>query len=76
MSSIAYVGPDVHKTTIAVAVAEGGRSGEVRQLGIYVNRADVLRAPSKHNGGQASITGGGAKAFKVGDGRGDGIQSR
>jgi hypothetical protein len=33
-------------------------------------------APSKHNGGQASITGGGAKAFKVGDGRGDGVQSR
>jgi hypothetical protein len=31
------------QTTIAVAVAEGGRSGEVRQLGIYANRADVLR---------------------------------
>ena len=32
--------------------------------------------PSKHNGAKASITGGGAKAFKVGDGRGDGVQSR
>ena len=35
MNSITYVGLDVHKTTTAVAVAEGGRSGEVRQLGIY-----------------------------------------
>ena len=33
--SITYVGLDVHKTTIAVAVAEGGRLGEVRQFGIY-----------------------------------------
>jgi transposase len=43
MNSITYVGLDVQKTTIAVAVAEGGRSGEVRQLGIYANRGDVLR---------------------------------
>ena len=43
MNSITYIGLDVHKTTIAVAVAEGGRSGEVRQLGTFPNRADVLR---------------------------------
>ena len=43
MNSITYIGLDVHKTTIAVAVAEGGRSGDVRQLGTFPNRADVLR---------------------------------
>jgi transposase len=43
MVSIAYVGFDVHKTTIAVAVADGGRSGEVRQLSVFSNRADVVR---------------------------------
>ena len=42
MGSIAFVGMDVHKATIAVAVAEGGRSGEVRQLGIFPNRAEVI----------------------------------
>ena len=43
MHSISFVGLDVHKTTIAVVVADGGRSGEVRQLGAFANRADVLR---------------------------------
>lgn len=43
MNSITYIGLDVHKTTITVAVAEGGRSGEVRLLGTFANRADVLR---------------------------------
>ena len=43
MNSITYVGLDVHKMRIAVAVAEGGCSGKVRQLGIYANRTDALR---------------------------------
>ena len=29
MNSFTYVGLDVHKATVAVAVAEGGRGGEV-----------------------------------------------
>jgi transposase len=38
-----FVGFDVHADTIAVAVAEEGRNGEVRQLGIIPNRPDALR---------------------------------
>ena len=40
MGSIAFVGMDVHKATIAVA--EGILGGEVRQLGIFPNRAEVI----------------------------------
>ena len=42
MGSIVFVGMDVHKATIAVAVAEGVRGGEVRQLGIFPNRAEFI----------------------------------
>lgn len=42
MGSVAFVGMDVHKATIAVAVAEDARSGEVRQLEIFPNRAEVI----------------------------------
>ena len=41
MNSITYVGVHVRKATVAVAVAEGGRGGEVRQLGL---RASPCRA--------------------------------
>ena len=42
MNSTIFVGLDVHKTTVSVAVAEGRRGGEVRHLGTFKNCIDVL----------------------------------
>jgi transposase len=41
--SIRYVGLDVHAETIAVAVAEEGRDGEVRSLGTIANDEAAVR---------------------------------
>lgn len=38
-----FVGLDVHKSSITVAVAESGRRGEVRHWGAIPNRADAVR---------------------------------
>jgi transposase len=43
MNDITYIGLDVHKTTVCVATAESGRGGEVREVGVFENRPDVLR---------------------------------
>jgi hypothetical protein len=41
--SITYVGLDVHKDTIAVALAEAGFRGEVRQHGTILNTPAALK---------------------------------
>jgi hypothetical protein len=41
--SITYVGLDVHKDTIAVALAEAGLRGEVRQHGKILNTPAALK---------------------------------
>lgn len=38
-----FIGLDVHKATVAVATADGERRGEVRDLGVFANRADVIK---------------------------------
>ena len=42
MQNTIFVGMDVHKATIAVAVADGARGEEVRHLGNFLNRADHI----------------------------------
>src|SRR5215469_11553623 len=43
MDTITYVGMDVHKATVSVALAEAGRGGEIRQFGVFENRPETLR---------------------------------
>ena len=46
---IIYVGLDVHKDTIAVALAEAGKRGELREYGKIANTPAALRT----SGGEA-----------------------
>ena len=42
MGTITYVGLDVHKATVCVALAETGRGCEVRRVGVFENRPEIL----------------------------------
>jgi len=61
MDDITYVGLDVHKpaprkrgATVCVAVAASGRSGEVRQIGVFENRPEI-RFATTHRRSFASL---------------------
>lgn len=43
MEHTTFIGLDVHKASISVAVAQGARGGEVRHLGSVPNRPDHIR---------------------------------
>lgn len=43
MQNSTFIGLDVHEATISVAIAQGERGGEVRQLGTVPNRPGHIR---------------------------------
>ena len=46
MKDITYVGLDVHKTAVCVAITASDGGGGVREVGVFEKRPDILRKPA------------------------------
>ena len=51
----AYIGLDVHKETIAIAIAETGRTGDIRFHGEIANTPDAVGRMLKKLGGRYGL---------------------
>ena len=47
-TTISFVGMDVHKASISISVAENGRSGPVRFIGVIPNTPEAVGKMAKH----------------------------
>lgn len=56
MQDSTFIGLDVHKTTISVAIAQGGRGGEVHHFGTVPHRPDHVRKPVEKQAGRGCIS--------------------
>lgn len=56
METRSFAGLDVHKATISISIAEDGRSGPVRFIGVIPNTAEAVAKMAKRSTGMESST--------------------